>query len=352
MKRALICLVALLFGGLSLAGAQDLLVRRDGQRLKVLVTEISPETVRYKRFTNPDGPTYVLPVGEVSYIEYPNGERDEFAPAPAPAPVAPAAPTSDSAPTSAPGTVPAPVPAPTSTPVAPAAPTPAPVPESAPAAPADGPQPEPQLQPGPQPQPEPQPQPQPEQTSDVRTVRSYRPGDYYEEGGVAGVVCAVTEDGLHGWVLSLDELFLPWCLLHKEQLQALGADSRDDGRKNMEAVARVIEREGLAWSDFPAFEWCRRKGEGWYLPAIDELLTLGHNYNGGSRMRLDRDARERFNTTLREHGGRKLDRSIYYLSSTEIDARRVWMSHLGLEPPYLNEIQKGTKYLVRAVHRF
>ena len=28
------------------------------------------------------------------------------------------------------------------------------------------------------------------------------------------------------------------------------------------------------------------------------------------------------------------------------------MSHLGLEPPYLDEIQKGTKYLVRAVHRF
>lgn len=302
MKRALICLVALLLGGLSLAGAQDLLVRRDGQRLKVLVTEISPETVRYKRFTNPDGPTYVLPVGEVSYIEYPNGERDEFAPAPAPV------------------------------------------------APADGPQPEPQLQPTPQPQPESQ--PLPEQTSGVRTVRSYRPGDYYEVDGVAGVVCAVTENGLHGLVLSLDELFLPWCLLHKERLQAVGADSRDDGRKNMEAVARVIGRDGLAWSDFPAFEWCRRKGEGWYLPAIDELLTLGHNYNGGSRMRLDRDARERFNTTLREHGGRKLDRSIYYLSSTEVDARRVWMSHLGLEPPYLNEIQKGTKYLVRAVHRF
>lgn len=327
MKRALICLVALLFGGLSLAGAQDLLVRRDGQRLKVLVTEISPETVRYKRFTNLDGPTYVLPVGEVSYIEYPNGERDEFAPAPAPAPVAPAAPTPDSAPTSAPVTEPA------GASVTPAAPT-------------DGPQPQPQstLQP--------QPQPQPEQTSDVRTVRSYRPGDYYEVDGVAGVVCAVTEDGLHGLVLSLDELFLPWCLLHKERLQTVGADSRDDGRKNMEAVARVIERDGLAWSDFPAFEWCRRKGEGWYLPAIDELLTLGHNYNGGSRMRLDRDARERFNSTLREHGGRKLDRSIYYLSSTEIDARRVWMSHLGLEPPYLNEIQKGTKYLVRAVHRF
>ena len=186
----------------------------------------------------------------------------------------------------------------------------------------------------------------------MRTVRSYRPGDYYEVDGVVGVVCAVTEDGLHGLVLSLDELFLPWCLLHKERLQTVGADSRDDGRKNMEAVARVIERDGLAWSDFPAFEWCHRKGEGWYLPAIDELLTLGHNYNGGSRMRLDRDARERFNTMLREHGGRKLDRSIYYLSSTEIDARRVWMSHLGLEPPYLNEIQKGTKYLVRAVHRF
>ena len=186
----------------------------------------------------------------------------------------------------------------------------------------------------------------------MRTVRSYRPGDYYNENGVEGIVCSVTEDGLHGLVLSLDELFLQWSLLRKEELRQVGADARDDGRKNMEAVARTIEEQGLSWADFPAFEWCRRKGEGWYLPAIDELLALGHVYNGGSRMRLDREARARFNDTLKEHGGRRLDRAIYYLSSTEVDARRAWMSHLGLEPPYLVEISKNTKYLVRAVHRF
>ena len=89
MKHAIICLVALLFGGLSLAGAQDRLVRRDGTELKVLVKEISPDEVRYKRFSNPDGPTYVLPVRDVRYIEYPNGERDVFAPAEAESPAAP-----------------------------------------------------------------------------------------------------------------------------------------------------------------------------------------------------------------------------------------------------------------------
>lgn len=321
MKHAIICLVALLFGGLSLAGAQDRLVRRDGTELKVLVKEISPDEVRYKRFSNPDGPTYVLPVGDIRYIEYPNGERDEFAPAEAESPAAPSEAS-----------------APVEEAVRSAAETPSPA-SPASSQPAAAAAPDEPLATRPQP-------------AVVRTVRSYRPGDYYNENGVEGIVCSVTEDGLHGLVLSLDELFLPWSLLRKEELRQVGADARDDGRKNMEAVARTIEEQGLSWVDFPAFEWCRRKGEGWYLPAIDELLALGHVYNGGSRMHLDREARARFNDTLKEHGGRRLDRAIYYLSSTEVDARRAWMSHLGLEPPYLVEISKNTKYLVRAVHRF
>ena len=127
MKRTILLSLAALCCALT-AAAQDLIVKTDAAKIEAKVIEITPEAVRYKRFSNPDGPTYVLPVGEVSYIEYPNGERDEFAPTPTPAPVAPAAPTPDSAPTSAPVTVPAPVPAPISTPVAPATPTPAPVP--------------------------------------------------------------------------------------------------------------------------------------------------------------------------------------------------------------------------------
>lgn len=327
MKHAIICLVALLFGGLSLAGAQDRLVRRDGTELKVLVKEISPDEVRYKRFSNPDGPTYVLPVRDVRYIEYPNGERDVFAPAEAESPAAPSEASEAAVPADGAVLPAAETPSPAS-PASPASSRPA-----ADAAPAE-------------------PLAEHSRQAAVRTVRSYRPGDYYNENGVEGIVCSVTEDGLHGLVLSLDELFLPWSLLRKEELRQVGADARDDGWKNMEAVARTIEEQGLSWADFPAFEWCRRKGEGWYLPAIDELLALGHVYNGGSRMRLDREARARFNDTLKEHGGRRLDRAIYYLSSTEVDARRAWMSHLGLEPPYLVEISKNTKYLVRAVHRF
>ena len=40
--------------------------------------EITPEAVRYKRFSNPDGPTYVLPVAQIHYIQYANGEKEYY----------------------------------------------------------------------------------------------------------------------------------------------------------------------------------------------------------------------------------------------------------------------------------
>ena len=88
MKKSTLLLFWALCCGISAAVAQDLIVRTDSTRIEARVTEVSPETVRYKRFSNPDGPTYVLPVAGIDYIRYANGETDRFrqpaAPAPAP----------------------------------------------------------------------------------------------------------------------------------------------------------------------------------------------------------------------------------------------------------------------------
>ena len=167
-----------------------------------------------------------------------------------------------------------------------------------------------------------------------------------------GVVCQLSEDKRHGLVISLDEIYLHWSEFRKPDLRVVGADNRTDGRDNMEKVARYIEANGLSWDDFPAFKWCRDKGEGWYLPAIDELLTIGHNYNGGTRMRNDRQARNRFNGALKDAGGERMDRMVYYFSSTELDEKSAQTSHMNIEPPYVVEIPKYNKFLVRAVHRF
>ena len=73
----------LLFGICLLAAhatrAQDLIVRRDSVRQEGRVFEIRPDEVRYKRVSNPDGPVYVVPVAQIAYIRYANGEVERFA---------------------------------------------------------------------------------------------------------------------------------------------------------------------------------------------------------------------------------------------------------------------------------
>ena len=314
MKKSTLLLFWALCCGISAAVAQDLIVRTDSTRIEARVTEVSPETVRYKRFSNPDGPTYVLPVAGIDYIRYANGETDRFRQpaAPTPAPDAPVA-----------GAPAAPAPAPDA-PVA--VPTPASATSSDPAAPAALPV--------------------------QYELKRYAVGDYYDFNGVKGVVCKVTEDGLHGMVVSLDEVMIPWSVFRKPDLRTVGAVDRTDGRVNMQTVARYIAENGLSWDDFPAFKWCREQGEGWYLPAIDEVLAIGNNFNGGTRMHYDRQARNRFNDALKEHGGKRMDRLVYYFSSTEQDEKSVHTSHMDMKPPYVVGIPKYNKFLVRAVHLF
>lgn len=319
MKKSTLLLFWALCCGISAAVAQDLIVRTDSTRIEARVTEVSPETVRYKRFSNPDGPTYVLPVAGIDYIRYANGETDRFrqpaAPAPAPdAPVA-GAPAAPAPAPDAPVAVPTPASATASDPAA-----------SAPAAPAALPV--------------------------QYELKRYAVGDYYDFNGVKGVVCKVTEDGLHGMVVSLDEVMIPWSVFRKPDLRTVGAVDRTDGRVNMQTVARYIAENGLSWDDFPAFKWCREQGEGWYLPAIDEVLAIGNNFNGGTRMHYDRQARNRFNDALKEHGGKRMDRLVYYFSSTEQDEKSVHTSHMDMKPPYVVGIPKYNKFLVRAVHLF
>lgn len=280
MKKRLLFLLAALCCALP-AAAQDWIVRHDSARIEARVTEVSPAEVRYKRFSNPDGPTYVLPRGDIAAIRYANGEVEVFE---TPARVQTPAPASAASPEVAP--------------------------------------------------------------------RQYAVGDYYERGEVRGIVFQIEDDGWHGTILSLDEVSLPWCAFAKADAVVTGAGDLKDGRANMETLARYIADRGLSWDDFPAFRWCRERGEGWYLPAIDEMLVVGHVYNGGSRARYDRKARNRFNDTLRTHGGKRMDRMVYYFTSTEQDARHAYITHMDMEPPYSLEIPKNNKFLVRAVRRF
>ena len=107
----LFCLLALTG---SVAGAQDLLTKRNGDEVAVRVVEITPSEVKYRRTDNPDGPLISVWRSDVFMIRYANGTKEVMgvntvptrpAPAglpatvvpsatlpPAPAPVAPSRP--------------------------------------------------------------------------------------------------------------------------------------------------------------------------------------------------------------------------------------------------------------------
>lgn len=302
MKKLLFVLFAVWCGAMT-AAAQDLIVKTDASQVEARVLEISPDVVRYKRFSNPDGPTYVLPVAEIRYIRYANGEVEYYAKEVPAEPLTPARSAGEAQEQAAGET------------------------EAAPQVEA--------------------PRPAPEYV-----LRRYEVGDLYDRDGVKGVVCIVSDEGTHGLVISLEQIYLTWSEFRKPDLRTVGAGNRTDGEENMRTVEAYIAANGLSWDDFPAFKWCREQGEGWYLPSIDELLTIGHNYNGGSRMKNNRQARNKFNDALKDAGGKRMDRMVYYFSSTEMDEKNAYTSHTSLEPPYVVEIPKYNKFLVRAVHKF
>lgn len=82
--------IALFFISLILS-AQDTIYKSDGTEIQAKVIEITMDVVKYKKFSNLDGPTYNIAKSDVFMIVYDNGEREVFKkteePPPPPEPV-------------------------------------------------------------------------------------------------------------------------------------------------------------------------------------------------------------------------------------------------------------------------
>ena len=357
MKRTFFLFVALLCS-LFAVKAQDLIVKVDATQIKAKVLEIDPDAVRYKRSSNLEGPTYVLPVAQIHYILYANGEKDVFEDVAAnkQKKLGEAAPQNPAAITQKPSTASLSVKSEE---------------QMTEVAKMEVSKSEERMTEGQKTVEQVALASKPKQTDASNTshtmrqepvaepyvphgyvLKRYEIGEYYDEDGLRGVVCKLSDDGLHGLILSVDELYLHWNAFSKDEQRAIATLDRKDGAVNMATVAAYIEENHLSWSDFPAFDWCRKLGEGWYLPSIDEMLMVGYNYNGQSRVTNNRVERARFNDALRNHGGKRMDRMAYYFTSTETNDKEVLTTHMSLDPPYVVARPKYEKWLVRAVHKF
>lgn len=110
----------------------------------------------------------------------------------------------------------------------------------------------------------------------AQTKSIYKIGDYYNDGVKEGVVFQVSSDGTKGKIVSMKESgLLSWTSGSSEKMELVGANSATDGAYNMSKITAI-----QGWENkYPAFEWCYRLGEGWYLPSKQELSDIRKNKN-------------------------------------------------------------------------
>lgn len=166
--------------------------------------------------------------------------------------------------------------------------------------------------------------------------RAYRVGEIFDEGGVKGVVIHTTDNGWHGLLLSMTESSNPiqWGSLIRngDKVVIFKTDARDksDGWNNMKIIEGIINNTDMTWNNFPAFQFCREQGSGWYLPSIDELNMVWNLASGFPKSVWDQTKYcKGVQECLENLGG---DGMFYaapfhirnYHSSTECDAFTVW----------------------------
>lgn len=192
-----------------------------------------------------------------------------------------------------------------------------------------------------------------------RIRRAYREGEYFDEDGVRGLVVHTTDGGRHGLVLSLEEGLSLWGGVWGDELSESfrGFDcrcvDRNDGWKNMQAVEEVVAHvSGLSWSNFPAFDWCRKLGPGWYLPAADEMDLLWRLGRTGSASDSRRAMFDSLELLLKGINGQRMRRIMAYWTSTESDDPDRALLWNTPQPGATADSPKRRTLYLRAFHKF
>jgi len=75
--RALVFIFLFLLAGFS-AGAQDIIQKHNGETIEALVIDISPGVIKYRKFSQPNGPVFSIAREQVDRIMYESGKTVTF----------------------------------------------------------------------------------------------------------------------------------------------------------------------------------------------------------------------------------------------------------------------------------
>lgn len=163
--------------------------------------------------------------------------------------------------------------------------------------------------------------------------KTYQVGDYYDDGVKQGVVFEVDGLGFHGKIVGLNEVQLQWCTSEEyERRVQIEVTDKINGLNNQLRIEKIAD-----WrTKYPAFAWCANQGEGWYLPALNELTAIYR-------------VKDKIDRTLEKMSSDKIQKD-WYWSSTEEDKSCAWYVFMG--NGYTYPIFKDYDISVRAVSAF
>ena len=151
----------------------------------------------------------------------------------------------------------------------------------------------------------------------------YKIGDLYSDIGKRGVVVSVSEDGKHGKIISLQQDYQIW----SSKKRCYISDNHNNGIINLKAIPTN--------ADVPAIDWCVLQGNGWYLPAVNEMKIVYQNI-------------DIINASLLQYGGKKILPNELYWTSTEHNKTEA----IAIQSSYHAFIQKSESLLVVAMAEF
>lgn len=106
----------------------------------------------------------------------------------------------------------------------------------------------------------------PDQVSQVHSI-----GEIMMLGKQKGIVFYLDESRQHGKIISTDSSIKQWCsrneyLAHRDTMSV----SDDNGMANLRRIQQIPDWDLL----YPAFKWCAKKGDAWYLPTIEDYHMI------------------------------------------------------------------------------
>lgn len=116
-------------------------------------------------------------------------------------------------------------------------------------------------------------------------------GDIIDIGGIKAIVFQVDETASHGKAMAIQALRGKenlWCNDKKLIDGIPPLTDKEDGLANTKQIFNYADTTNTI-NHFPVFQWCKKLGDGWYVPALKEIEAFV-NYWVGNEQTLDWDA--------------------------------------------------------------